>query len=781
MTFEAMFQRATGRDPYPYQVRLATAPVLPDLLTVPTGCGKTAAVVLGWLWRRRFAGDELRAATPRRLVYTLPVRTLVEQTAGEARRWLAEAGAADVSIHAMLGGAIDESWQGRPEVDSIIIGTQDQLLSRALMRGYAMSPFRWPVHFALLHNDAWWVYDETQLMGPGLSTAAQLEGLRRALGTALPCRSTWMSATNARGRLATVDLRAYPLQELGLDAADREHPELHRRLASSKSLVQLADPDALAAEAASRHSEGTRTLVVVNRVARAISVFQDIVKQFKKAGRAVPVRLVHSRFRPGDRAQQQSDALAPDFSGVVVATQAIEAGVDITSATLITEMAPWSSLVQRFGRNNRGGELPPGGATVVVVDVPDKMASPYAPDQLADSRRRLAALTDVGLRAIGGLSDPPAEAALPVLRRRDLLELFDTEPDIAGRHLDIAHFVRDTSDRDIQLAWRDLGDAPPAADSPALARDELCRVRIEDAQALLREQKAWRWDPHLGAWEAVPTRFGKLDIVPGQALLVDVAVGGYDQKLGFTRDSKHRPAPIRPFAPRDDDEDDRKAVEFGQFVSLSEHSSDVAEEMAALAQALGPGPWPLLVTAARWHDLGKVHAAFQAVLVASLAPDDPRRAQGPWAKSDGKRGARPDGARRFFRHELASALGLLAQGGDDLAAYLVAAHHGKVRVRLRSRPTERAPADRPGVHPILGVCHGDVLPAANLGGAVTSCEVSLSTEVAALGAPGGSWSDRVLRLLEEHGPFQLAWWEALVRIADWRGSARRNPNLKESS
>ena len=36
----------------------------------------------------------------------------------------------------------------------ILIGTQDMLLSRALMRGYGMSRYQWPVHFALLHNDA---------------------------------------------------------------------------------------------------------------------------------------------------------------------------------------------------------------------------------------------------------------------------------------------------------------------------------------------------------------------------------------------------------------------------------------------------------------------------------------------------------------------------------------------------------------------------------------------------------------------------------------------------
>jgi hypothetical protein len=43
------------------------------------GLGKTAAAILAWLWRRRFATEQVRAQTPRRLVYCLPMRVLVEQ------------------------------------------------------------------------------------------------------------------------------------------------------------------------------------------------------------------------------------------------------------------------------------------------------------------------------------------------------------------------------------------------------------------------------------------------------------------------------------------------------------------------------------------------------------------------------------------------------------------------------------------------------------------------------------------------------------------------------
>jgi CRISPR-associated endonuclease/helicase Cas3 len=53
-TYDAFFKQATGLDsgPYDYQRRLANEP-WPELLDVPTGLGKTAAVVLAWLWKRR--------------------------------------------------------------------------------------------------------------------------------------------------------------------------------------------------------------------------------------------------------------------------------------------------------------------------------------------------------------------------------------------------------------------------------------------------------------------------------------------------------------------------------------------------------------------------------------------------------------------------------------------------------------------------------------------------------------------------------------------------------
>src|SRR4029077_19003029 len=78
--FNEFFQRCTGVPPYGFQQAFAEAATLPDLLEAPTGSGKTATAVLGWLWRRLHGTAAQRAEAGRRLVFCLPMRTLVEQT-----------------------------------------------------------------------------------------------------------------------------------------------------------------------------------------------------------------------------------------------------------------------------------------------------------------------------------------------------------------------------------------------------------------------------------------------------------------------------------------------------------------------------------------------------------------------------------------------------------------------------------------------------------------------------------------------------------------------------
>ena len=198
--FVAFFLRVTGRKPYRYQVRLATVRHVPEVLDVPTGLGKTAAIILTWLWNRNAATPAVNL--PRRLIYCLPMRTLVAQTARVAKGWIEKAASAgllrsDCRVHVLMGGEQTEEWDLQPEADAVLIGTQDMLLSRLLNRGYGMSRYRWPMQFGLLGNDCLWVMDEVQLMGTGLATTVQVDLFQKSTGgpsfrvTSSGCRRPW--------------------------------------------------------------------------------------------------------------------------------------------------------------------------------------------------------------------------------------------------------------------------------------------------------------------------------------------------------------------------------------------------------------------------------------------------------------------------------------------------------------------------------------------------------------------------------------------------------------
>src|SRR5690606_30955972 len=162
-------------------------------------------------------------------------RRLVEQTERAGVGWRGRLGLeGSLGVHVLLGGAVDDAWEDRPDREAILIGTQDQLLSRALMRGYAMSRYLWPVHFAWLNNDCTWVMDEVQLMGVGASTAAQLQAFRERMGVSGSVKTVWMTATLAEDRLHTVDVRRAYVQQ---PFRATEEPLL-RRLRAPKALAR---------------------------------------------------------------------------------------------------------------------------------------------------------------------------------------------------------------------------------------------------------------------------------------------------------------------------------------------------------------------------------------------------------------------------------------------------------------------------------------------------------------------------------------------------------------
>lgn len=749
-SYRRWFEDLFPGGPHPWQLGLGEDPICRDrLLRVPTGFGKTAGVVLPWLYHRVVRGD---LAWPTRLAFTLPMRVLVEQTAENVRSWIAQLGLEGVEVGVLMAGEDSDSWVRHPERPSVLVGTQDMLLSRALNRAYGTVRARWPMDFGLLSEDVLWVLDEIQLMGVGLMTGTQLSMFRAddrsRLGTLRPSHTWWMSATLQPSWLESVDSRG-ALPEL------TDHmvtiPERDRQgglWSVRKAVTRRADvtaPAEIAQVAANAHRSGGLTLVVVNRVTTAVETFDALVTAFStgkgKASRlledAPDLRLVHSRFRGTEKAawagtflskEKSAPGQLPPSGRIVVATQVVEAGVDISAGVLVTELAPWPSLVQRFGRCARyEGE----SGEVIVVGAPaedEKKSAPYTPRELSAAAEGLdelvAAAGDVAPAALEKFEEAlrgerrellqrlyPYEPGV-VLRRHVIDELFDTTPDLSGVDLDVSQYIRADEERDVALFWREIAPQGKGASKTwsrelplevvgAPQRNELCPAPLSQVRRWLsRDSPAWVLDYQSKCW--IRRRGDQL--VPGQQVLIASSFGGYSTERGFVAGAKAVVPEVRStdisewskkvYAANAAEDDDSLSITAWKTIGF--HGFEVAKEVDRVAEAVGlpPDVRRLLRLAGRWHDVGKVHEVFQDAI------------KGESRESGGGLAARrdlakaPDGAwkryeRPGFRHELASVLALfeLLRRVDPMHEALLGPHRELLALMQGAPVANDAPSE----------------------------------------------------------------------------------------
>ena len=379
--FTTFFRDVHGHEPFPWQQRL-TKQVLdrrawPKVIDLPTGTGKTAV-----LDTAVFAMAMRPETTPRRVVFVIDRRIVVDQVCRRARRIQQRIAAADtpvlrcirdrlrtlsdgepLGVAALRGGIpIDGDWTHRPDQPWVVVSTVDQFGSRLLFRGYGVTPGMRPIHAGLAGNDCLVILDEVHLSVPFAQTLARISALRSG---PLP------------RRFATVEMSATPSDRkstpfaLDSDADLDGCAELRRRVKADKraKLVLVRNQEMIPAgvrkivasidKSIRRNEFRARSVgVVVNRVRTA----RDIYVQIESAG--YPTHLITGRMRPLDRIdalERIGPAVDPDGDQredrltVVVATQAIEVGADFSFDALVTECAAIDSLRQRFGRLDRRG------------------------------------------------------------------------------------------------------------------------------------------------------------------------------------------------------------------------------------------------------------------------------------------------------------------------------------------------------------------------------------------------------------------------------------------
>jgi len=128
-----------------------------------------------------------------------------------------------------------------------------------------------------------------------------------------------------------------------------------------------------------------KILIVKNRVVESQRVYCEMKLKYPN----IPIILLHSRFKRGERNRLESELLilnSKNTSCIVVSTQVVEVSLDISFDLMISDCAPIDSLIQRFGRINRKrskvtiGKYKP----IYVLPPPEKSkdALPYSLDVL---------------------------------------------------------------------------------------------------------------------------------------------------------------------------------------------------------------------------------------------------------------------------------------------------------------------------------------------------------------------------------------------------------------
>ncbi len=340
------------------------------IIQAPTGAGKTRAAL-----EPGIRGFQLKPIEnyPQRLIYNVPMRVLARGFLDEYGKRAKEKGWLPHWHPTIQTGDMPEDpmFEGH-----VVFATVDQMLA-----GFLNIPYGLPKRLdninagamigSALVFDEFHLYPRDQMM---LTTVAMLKMLKGV------SRFILMSAT-----FSPVFLREIG-RVIGAEViADDPDTPLDRGLfhdipaLTTRQRTFYAEDGALDARAVIERIDGTqRVLCICNTVDRAQRLYRDLKSAL---GEDMNCRLLHSRFYREDR-QAVEDFAREQFGKeesagrtVLVATQVIEVGLDISSEVMFTECAPAASLIQRAGRCARWE----GEGRVFVFQPYDEGEINYAP------------------------------------------------------------------------------------------------------------------------------------------------------------------------------------------------------------------------------------------------------------------------------------------------------------------------------------------------------------------------------------------------------------------
>ncbi|MFX0581138.1 CRISPR-associated helicase Cas3' [Nocardia nepalensis] len=342
-------------------------------LAAPTGLGKTFA-------QGAFGLEHAKAWGKSRVIIAVPFVTITEQNADVYRELLDTDEQPVVLEH-------HSSVRFEPDNNGTGTVTQAQRWARLAAENWD-APFvvtttvqlfqslfgRKPSQVRKLHRlaNAVLILDEVQALPPrlllpilsGLRTLTEHFGTTVLLTSATQPQfqslSVWRESESSRERLEIKEIISDP-QSL-FDRARRVRYQ--RRLDSKVTWEQVA------AEVAEQH----QALVIVNSVADARSLYRLVSERHQHVWH-LSTRMCPQHRR--DVLRLVGERLARGLPTLVVSTQLIEAGVDVSFPAVWRALAPADSVQQAGGRANRNGEYPEGGLVVVFDPVDGKRPPDY--------------------------------------------------------------------------------------------------------------------------------------------------------------------------------------------------------------------------------------------------------------------------------------------------------------------------------------------------------------------------------------------------------------------
>lgn len=679
---------AVKREPYPYQKRvldLLLKEKRPVVLQAPTGAGKTAAAL--WPFLHAFRHD-VDIPFPAQALYSVPMRVLANQFFEEYRALtqglqLRE----DLTLSIQTGEhPMDPEFHA-----DLVFATIDQTLSSLLGVPYSLPDSRANLNVGAVLG-SYLVFDEFHLF-PYEATRT-LFHLLCHLRPVVPfvLMTATFSQTLLEELAAALDAEALVVsaeEAQAIATRGGQPPKKRCFFTHDKPLVKTPE------KILQTHRQ--RTLVVLNTVERAQDLYRSLLEkgaqavpfgtliaeeEYRKVAQApIPqeaarpllrrlrehllcqkgpwVMLLHSRFSRGHRLVKEMllrELWGPEGlkqeqpSLIVVATQVVEVGLDISAETLHTELAPAAAVIQRAGRCAR---YPGEQGEVHIYPVPsDSQDKPnYRPyGQSAIERETVEASWEAFRKRNGMVVGFPEEQAiineahgkqdkaLVQSLRESAGEIWEaiTAAITGGESGLRPQLIRDTLSNRTVLVY----DAPRIEEQSPFGREGFSlhigtlHDKLEDLLALqdklgldwaLRRLKTWDEDGETGfQWVDVQRR----DELKGAYLLaVHPRLAAYDAELGFRlaepSDGTYQSQPLaRPKPPRPND--------YGAYRLECYH-----EHIAAMKRILETGPWkrrfawlaarlaPLLEVPEErlWqalyltlalHDVGKLQKEWQA-------------------------------------------------------------------------------------------------------------------------------------------------------------------------